>query len=110
MIYHLKIYQTSEGRQPFKEWREKLKKKDPRAVLKINSTLDKAENGNFSDHKFERGGVWEMRIDYGPGYRLYYSVENQDIVLLLVGGDKTTQTRDINKAIEYLKDYKVRSK
>ncbi|AUX92520.1 type II toxin-antitoxin system RelE/ParE family toxin [Mixta gaviniae] len=109
-MYHLIIYQTSEGKQPFKAWRDKLRKKDPRAVLKINSTLDKVENGNFSDHKFERSGVWEIRINYGPGYRLYYSVENGKIVLLLIGGDKTTQSRDIAKAVEYLKDYKARTK
>jgi putative addiction module killer protein len=56
------------------------------------------------------GGVWELRIDYGPGYRVYYAMVGQTCVLLLCGGDKRKQASDIAKAIEYLRDYKQRSK
>ncbi|EFW7285917.1 addiction module killer protein, partial [Shigella boydii] len=66
--------------------------------------------GNFGDHKFERDGVWELRVDYGPGYRVYYSIEDGEIILLLIGGNKKTQTVDLDKAVSYLQDFKKRSK
>ncbi len=66
--------------------------------------------GNFGDHKFERDGVWELRVDYGPGYRVYYSIEDGEIILLLIGGNKKTQTADLDKAVSYLQDFKKRSK
>ncbi|EFB2210212.1 type II toxin-antitoxin system RelE/ParE family toxin [Escherichia coli] len=67
-------------------------------------------SGNFGDHKFERDGVWELRVDYGPGYRVYYSIEDGEIILLLIGGNKKTQTVDLDKAVSYLQDFKKRSK
>lgn len=72
--------------------------------------IDRAEAGNFGDHKFQRDGVWELRIDYGPGYRVYYSIENGEIILLYVGGTKKTQDADLDKAVEYLKDFKAGAK
>lgn len=66
--------------------------------------------GNLGDHKFERDGVWELRVDYGPGYRVYYSIEDGEIILLLTGGNKKTQTADLDKAVSYLQDFKKRSK
>ncbi|MEX2979828.1 type II toxin-antitoxin system RelE/ParE family toxin [Serratia fonticola] len=109
-MYQSKYYQDENGRQPFNEWRQKLKKKDPRAVSKVDNSVDRAEAGNFGDHKFERDGVWEMRINYGPGYRVYYSVEAGEIILLLIGGTKQSQDGDLDKAVSYLQDYKARSK
>ena len=73
-------------------------RKDRRAIAKIDTRLDRAKEGNFGDHKFEREGVWEMRIDYGPGYRIYYAFDNNDVVILLVGGDKITQDADVENA------------
>ncbi|HAX7634049.1 TPA: addiction module killer protein, partial [Escherichia coli] len=70
----------------------------------------RAMSGNFGDHKFERDGVWELRVDYGPGYRVYYSIEDGEIILLLIGGNKKTQTVDLDKAVSYLQDFKKRSK
>ncbi len=61
--------------------------------------------GNFGDHKPCRDGVWELRIDQGPGYRVYYSLLRNEIVLLLLGGDKKAQSDDIDQAIDCLKDY-----
>ena len=89
---------------------DKLKKRDRLAASKIDTRIDRAESGNFGDHKFERDGVWELRIDYGPGYRVYYTVEDGQIILLLIGGSKKTQTQDLDKAVEYLKDFKARTK
>ncbi len=109
-MYQSKYYQDTNGKKPFSDWREKLKKKDPRAVSKVDNCIDRAEAGNFGDHKFERDGVWEMRIDYGPGYRVYYSVEDSEIILLLTGGTKKSQDSDVDNAISYLQDYKSRSK
>jgi putative addiction module killer protein len=109
-MYRSQYYQDANGKQPFNEWREKLKKKDLRALSKVDNSIDRAEAGNFGDHKFERDGVWEMRIHYGPGYRIYYSVENEEIILLLVGGSKNSQDSDLNRAVSYLQDYKARFK
>lgn len=107
-MYQSTYYQDANGEQPFNDWREKLKKKDLRAIAKIDICIDRAEAGNFGDHKFERDGVWEMRIDYGPGYRVYYSVEGGELILLLIGGTKKSQHSDLDKAVRYLKDYKTR--
>uniref|UniRef100_UPI0036F246EF type II toxin-antitoxin system RelE/ParE family toxin n=1 Tax=Yersinia mollaretii TaxID=33060 RepID=UPI0036F246EF len=63
--------------------------------------MDRTESGNFGDHKFERDGVWELRIDYRPGYRVYYAVDNKEIILLLIGGDKTTQDKDLGKVVTF---------
>lgn len=65
-----------------------------------------AETGNFGDAKQIRDGVNEIRIDYGPGYRLYYLQQGPIIVVLLAGGDKSTQDADINRAIEIAKEWK----
>ena len=79
-------------------------------IFLLNHVINKAVmGGNFGDHKFERDGVWELRVDYGPGYRVYYSIEDGEIILLLIGGNKKTQTADLDKAVSYLHDFKKRS-
>lgn len=80
----------------FVDWLERLK--DQIAKQRIVARIRLAENGSFGDHHFCADGVWEMRIHYGPGYRLYYAQEGSTIYLLLMGGDKQTQHRDIEKA------------
>lgn len=62
-------------------------------------------SGNFGDHKPCREGVWELRVDQGAGYRVYYSLVNGEVILLLLAGDKRTQDTDIDEAIRCLKDY-----
>ena len=66
------------------------------------------EEGNFGDHKFCSDGVWELRINTGPGYRVYYGLAGQQIVLLLCGGDKSTQSADIARAKKYWRDWQKR--
>ncbi|ELN1490744.1 type II toxin-antitoxin system RelE/ParE family toxin [Escherichia coli] len=110
MPYTAKRYQTENGEIPYTDWMKKLRRKDQAAALKVDSRIARAMSGNFGDHKFERDGVWELRIDYGPGYRVYYSIEDGEIILLLIGGNKKTQTADLDKAVSYLQDFKKRSK
>ncbi len=72
--------------------------RDQQAKNRILNRIDRAENGNFGDHHSVGDGVFEMRIDYGPGYRVYFAREGIAVYLLLIGGDKRTQERDIQKA------------
>lgn len=83
-------------KEPFKKWLDGLK--DTAAQARISVRIARAENGNFGDHKSVGGGVFELRVPFGPGYRVYYAIEGQKIILLLFGGDKSTQSKDILKA------------
>jgi putative addiction module killer protein len=82
----------------FSNWRNLIK--DDHARAKIDLRIEQTKLGNFGDFKFVGDGIYEMRIHYGPGYRIYYTKEDNVIVLLLVGGDKSTQQKDIEKAKE----------
>lgn len=106
-MIELRRYITAEGKDVFGEWLARLK--DPRAQAKVVVRLDRVVAGNFADCKPLRGGVSEFRIDWGPGYRVYYAMLGKSCVLLLVGGDKRKQSSDIERAIAYLKDYKERT-
>jgi putative addiction module killer protein len=90
------------------QWLGELK--DIRARAQIRARLARVESGNLGDCKSLRDGVQELRIDYGPGYRVYLSRQGTVMVLLLCGSDKGDQTRAINQAIEYLNDWKQRGK
>ncbi|MDV7400646.1 type II toxin-antitoxin system RelE/ParE family toxin, partial [Arthrospira platensis SPKY1] len=74
----------------------------------VQRRVDRLMSGHFGDHRFCRDGAWELRIDMGPGYRVYYARAGQTIVLLLCGGDKRTQDTDINRAVAYWQDYQRR--
>lgn len=104
--YQIDYYKTKNGSTPFREWLEALRDVNGRAKIRVR--LDRARLGNLGDHKHLGEGVWELRIDYGPGYRVYFAKEETQLVLLLIGGDKTTQKRDIAQATEYLQDYRRR--
>jgi len=80
----------------FSKWLHKLKDRRGRAI--ILNHIDNMEEGKLGDVKSVGGGVYEKKIDYGPGYRLYYSMQGKDIILLLCGGDKSTQQEDIKQA------------
>jgi putative addiction module killer protein len=80
----------------FRNWFNALK--DRRARARILMRIDRAENGNFGDHKSVGGGVSEMRIDYGVGYRIYYTLRGTQLVILLAGGDKSSQAQNIRTA------------
>jgi len=91
--------------ETFGRWISKLK--DRQAVARINARILRlSETGNFGDVKPVRDGVSEMRIDYGPGYRLYVTQRGAVLVVLLVGGDKSTQDADIKKAIVIAKEWR----
>ena len=91
----------------FDHWLARLG--DARAQAKIAVRIDRLAAGNFGDCKSLRQGLFELRIDWGPGYRVYYAMLGTVCVLLLCGGDKRKQSSDIDRALEYLKDYKERS-
>lgn len=97
-------YSTPEGRVPFDEWFGSLR--DANAKVKIDTRLDRLQEGNVGDSRSVGEGVCELRINYGPGYRVYFGQVGETIVLLLVGGDKSTQDRDIRKAKEYWTNYR----
>lgn len=97
-------YRDSNGREPAREWLDRLKDKHGQA--KIYARIARSQTGNFGDHKSVGLGVSEMRIDAGPGYRVYYAIENDEIILLLVTGEKSTQPRDIAEAKKYWKAHK----
>lgn len=95
-------YKTARGVCPIRVWLKELQDlKAKRAVLR---RIDRIVPGNFGDHKFIGSGVWEMRIDVGPGYRLYYGHIGASVVLLLCSGSKRTQTPDIRRALAYWDD------
>ncbi|OGA21635.1 MAG: addiction module protein [Betaproteobacteria bacterium RIFCSPLOWO2_02_FULL_67_26] len=103
----LYYYQTASGEQPFVEWLAGLADKQARA--RIEARLARVAAGTLGDVKTAGEGVLELRVDWGPGYRVYFSRVGQVIVLLLCGGDKRTQQEDIKRAKAYFKDYKARS-
>ncbi|MDM8562720.1 type II toxin-antitoxin system RelE/ParE family toxin [Candidatus Marithioploca araucensis] len=95
----MREYITPEGTSPFEDWLLNLR--DRKAKAKVVTRLDRVAAGNFGDHKYLREGVYELRLTYGKGIRIYYGKEEDTIILLLLGGDKSTQNRDVKKAIEY---------
>lgn len=96
-------YRQANGQVPFQGWMSALKHFDARA--RINARLDRLMLGNFGDCKPVGASVFELRLHFGPGYRVYFGVEKQSLVILLMGGDKRSQERDISKAQEYWRDY-----
>ncbi|MDR2000672.1 MAG: type II toxin-antitoxin system RelE/ParE family toxin [Zoogloeaceae bacterium] len=102
-MFEIKHYLTESGHDVFADWRDTVK--DGKAKIAIDRRIYRAELGNFGDHKSCRDGVWELRIDVGPGYRIYYALAGQTMVLLLCGGTKPLQQADISKACEYWQDW-----
>ena len=82
--------------------------RDTRARVAVLRRIERMKNGNFGDHKFCRDGVWEMRVDVGIGYRVYYAMAERDVVLLLIGGNKRSQQQDIQRAVAYWRDWQQR--
>jgi putative addiction module killer protein len=107
-VIEVRRYVTSSGKDVFGEWLAKLK--DARAQAKIAVRIDRVASGNFGDCKPLRDGVCELRIDWGPGYRVYYAMLGKTCVLLLGGGDKRKQSADIERAFAYFNDYVRRTK
>lgn len=103
----LRYYQSSAGEQPFVAWLQALK--DRQARTRIQARLARVAVGNFGDVEPVGDGVLELRIDWGPGYRVYFARVGDVVVLLLCGGDKRTQQKDIQRAKAYFEDFKARS-
>ena len=104
--YEIEYYVTKEGKKLFREWLENLK--DITARAKIRIRLDRARLGNLGDDRSVGEGVRELKVDYGPGYRGYFAIEGNRLLLLLLGGEKSGQDRDIVKAKEFWRDHKRR--
>ena len=94
----LRVLQT----EAFRRWLDKLQ--DARAAASITRRLERVERGNLGDTRSVGNGVSEMRISYGPGYRLYFVRRGADIVVLLCGGDKGSQDRDVQRAKRLAKE------
>lgn len=100
-------YVSRAGKDVFDDWLARLA--DARAQAKIAIRINRLAAGNFGDCRPLRQGLSELRIDWGPGYRVYYSMIGRECVLLLCGGDKRRQSGDIERALGHLKDYKERT-
>jgi putative addiction module killer protein len=107
--YLLRHYETANGKYPFAEWLRLLVDRNPNASARVQARLDRLRLGNFGDARSLGKGLSELRIDVGPGYRVYFMLEGKSVVLLFCGGDKSTQQRDIRRAREYLADYRRRT-
>jgi len=102
-MFEIDHYLTETGRNPFAQWYDGLRERKVKQA--IDRRLNRMALGNFGDCKPCRDGVWEMRIDFGPGFRVYYARHGQAVVLLLAGGDKRTQQADISTACEYWQQF-----
>ena len=101
-MFTVREYLTADGRNPF---RERLGTLDVAVKARVQARVLRFELGNLGDHKSVGGGVWEARLTFGPGYRIYFGRDGESIILLLLGGTKASQARDIRRAQEFWRDY-----
>lgn len=106
-MFELILYQQDRGQRPFEKWLERLR--DKNAKTRIARRLRLVQDGTLGDCKPVGEGVLELRIDVGAGYRVYCGRHGETLVILLCGGDKSTQTGDIERAKEFWADWKRRS-
>lgn len=104
---NIKQYELEGGAVPFKKWFDSLGFK---AALKVRTAMAQMEVGNFGDHKSVGGGVWERRINFEKGYRIYFAKDGDELVVLFWGGTKSRQQKDIEKAKGYWSEYKARKR
>jgi putative addiction module killer protein len=107
MVRKLVILETLDGRSPFSDWLENLNDRKARGV--IRARLNRVQLGNLGDCKCVGDQVFELRVDFGPGYRVYFGQEGEYIVVLICGGDKSSQTKDIERAKQLWREYKSAS-
>ena len=105
MKVEIREYLDDAGRSPFSRWFDGL---DATAAAKVTTVLARLEQGNFSNVKGVGAGVFEYRIDFGPGYRVYFGKDGETLVILVAGGTKKRQAQDIAVAQERWSDYKQR--
>ncbi len=101
--YVLTNYIDDNNQEPIKIW---LKSLDGSFRKRVLLRLDRLRNGNFGDYKQLNNYLYELRFDFGAGYRIYYTIQNQTIILLINGGDKKSQSKDIKHANEILEKLK----
>lgn len=104
IIMIIKIYHDENGREPFTQWLYSIK--DTRTRARIDNRLERLRVGNLGDFRSLGSGLFELRLHFGPGYRIYYGKVSDEIVILLAGGDKSSQARDIQKVQQSWSDYK----
>jgi putative addiction module killer protein len=108
MIREILHYQTANGKDLFAQWFDGLL--DLKTINRIEARLDRLKTGHWGDVKLVATGVWELRLHFGPGHRVYFGLDGQALVILLCGGDKSTQECDIKIARECWMDYLRRSR
>jgi putative addiction module killer protein len=106
-VLEVLVYLDSDGRSPYADWFDDL---NPPAAAKVTIALARLSQGNFSNARGVGCGVYEYRIDFGPGYRMYFGKDGERVVLLLGGGTKKRQQKDIADALSRWQDYKRRKK
>ena len=99
------VFRAKDGQVPFEDWLDDLN--DKRAVARVLARLARVRQGDLGDCKSVGEGVSELRVDYGPGYRVYLGQKGRTLVVLLCGGDKRTQDRDIRLAKQYWYEFKA---
>ena len=104
----ISLYITSAGVCPFEDWLSSLR--DTHTKRKVLTRIARLRLGNYGDWKIVGAGVKELRINWGPGYRIYFGEERKNIIILLIGGNKRSQDRDIKYARKYWHDYKEKKK
>lgn len=110
IMIELTHYLTADGHDPFQHWLDTLKAKDRQAAMRVLTRLNRLAAGNPGDAKSVGAGVFELRVDYGPGYRVYYAKVGKRWVMLLAGGSKKRQQADIEQAKAFLEDHHRRVK
>lgn len=103
MVFEVREY-MEDGRSPFGDWFDRL---DAATAARVDRCIRRMETGNFGAAKTLRDGVFELRMDFGPGYRVYCGRDGRTLVILLGGGDKRRQAADIAAAVERWKRYKT---
>lgn len=102
MLLRVSEYVTADGKNPFRDWLDVL---DVQTRARIQARILRCSTGNLGDHRTVGSGVREARVMFGPGYRIYFGKDGASLLVLLVGGDKTSQSRDIRRAQRFWKDY-----
>ncbi len=105
---NIKVFQTSSGKKPFIKWLGCLKNKQDRA--RIRRRIDRLQLGHYGDCKRLNKELYELRLFFGPGYRVYFTEMDDEIIILLIGGDKSSQKTDVVKAKDYLKTLQSRER
>jgi len=106
-MIEIREYVDEKGKSPFALWHNRL---DATAAAKVATALYRLEQGNFSNTKGIGGGILEYKIHFGPGYRIYFGIDGEHLVIILGGGTKKRQQQDINAAKAYWQDYKDRKR